>query len=109
MPAMKSLLFASCCILLAAAVPAVAGDAAAGKDKSKTCAACHGPDGNSAAADFPRLAGQHYDYILRAIGEYKAGARKNAIMMPMVEKLTKRDMEDLAAYFSQQKGLVDKH
>jgi cytochrome c553 len=84
----------------------MAGDADAGKEKSKTCAACHGPDGNSAAADFPRLAGQHYDYLLRTISEYKAGVRKSALMMPMVEKLTRRDMEDLAAYFSQQKGLV---
>ena len=105
---MKALLPVTCCLLLAAAVPAVAGDAAAGKEKSKTCAACHGPDGNSAAPDFPRLAGQHYDYLLRAIGEYKAGTRKNAIMMPMVEKLTRRDMEDLAAYFSQQQGLATK-
>jgi cytochrome c553 len=105
---MKALLIASCCVLLAAAVPAVAGDAAAGKEKSKTCAACHGPDGNSPAADFPRLAGQHYDYLLRAISEYKSGVRKSAIMMPMVDKLTRRDMEDLAAYFSQQKGLFNK-
>ena len=105
---MKALLIASCCVLLAAAVPAVAGDAAAGKEKSKTCAACHGPDGNSPAADFPRLAGQHYDYLLRAISDYKSGVRKSAIMMPMVDKLTRRDMEDLAAYFSQQKGLFNK-
>ena len=103
---MKALLSAACCFLLAAAAPVMAGDAEAGKEKSKTCAACHGPDGNSAAADFPRLAGQHYDYLLRTISEYKTGVRKNAIMMPMVEKLTRRDMEDLAAYFSQQKGLV---
>ena len=103
---MKALLSAACCVLLAAAAPVMAGDAEAGKEKSKTCAACHGPDGNSAAPDFPRLAGQHYDYLLRAIFEYKAGVRKNAMMMPMVEKLTRRDMEDLAAYFSQQKGLV---
>ena len=106
---MKTLLLAfGCACLLAAAHPVIAGDAGAGKDKSKTCAACHGPDGNSAAADFPRLAGQHYDYLLKAISEYKSGVRKSAIMMPMVEKLSRRDMEDLAAYFSQQKGLFDK-
>ena len=104
---MKAIVFAACGLLVAA-TPAIAGDAAAGMEKSKTCAACHGPDGNSATADFPRLAGQHYDYLLRAISDYKAGVRKNAIMMPMVEKLTRRDMEDLAAYFSQQKGLVTK-
>ena len=105
---MKAILFVTGCALAAAASPALAGDAAAGKEKASTCAACHGPDGNSTTPDFPRLAGQHYDYLLRAIGEYKAGARKNPVMMPMVEKLTRRDMEDLAAYFSDQKGLVTK-
>ena len=106
---MRAMLFAACGVLLAVAVPAAAGDAEAGKEKSKVCAACHGADGNSTAPDFPRLAGQHYDYLLRALDEYKSGTRKNAIMMPMIEKLTKRDMEDLAAYFSQEKGLVTKY
>lgn len=106
---MRAMLFAACGVLLAVAVPAAAADAEAGKEKSKVCAACHGADGNSTAPDFPRLAGQHYDYLLRALDEYKTGARKNAIMMPMIEKLTKRDMEDLAAYFSQEKGLVTKY
>jgi cytochrome c553 len=106
---MRATLFAACGVLLAVAVPAAAGDAEAGKEKSKVCAACHGADGNSTAPDFPRLAGQHYDYLLRALDEYKTGARKNAIMMPMIEKLTKRDMEDLAAYFSHEKGLVTKY
>ena len=106
---MRAMLFAACGVLFAVAVPAAAGDAEAGKEKSKVCAACHGADGNSTAPDFPRLAGQHYDYLLRALDEYKSGTRKNAIMMPMIEKLTKRDMEDLAAYFSQEKGLVTKY
>jgi len=106
---MRNVFFAAGVALLVLAVPAFAADPEAGKEKSKVCAACHGPDGNSSAPDFPRLAGQHYDYLLRAIGEYKSGARKSPIMMPMVEKLTTRDMEDLAAYFSQQKGLVTKY
>jgi cytochrome c553 len=79
-----------------------------GKQKSATCAACHGPDGNSVAPDFPRLAGQHYDYLVQAIAGYKSGARKSPVMAPMVEKLSRRDIEDLAAYFSQQKGLAVK-
>jgi len=95
--------------LLVGSVQAVAADASAGKEKSATCAACHGPDGNSVAPDFPRIAGQHSDYLARALMDYKSGARKNAVMAPMVEKLTKRDIEDLAAYFSQQQGLVTKY
>jgi cytochrome c553 len=100
------IVLAACCALLA--TPALAADAAAGKQKSQTCAACHGPDGNSIAPDFPRLAGQHYDYLVHSIRAYQTGARKSPVMMPMVEKLTRRDIEDLAAYFSQQKGLITK-
>jgi len=106
---MKATLFAACWALLIVTTPAVAGDAAAGKEKAKVCAVCYGPDGNSTAPDFPRLAGQYSDYLLRTISEYKSGARKSPVMMPMVEKLTKRDMEDLAAYFSEQRGLVTKY
>ena len=82
-----------------------AGDAASGKQKSQTCAACHGPDGNSPTGpDFPRLAGQHYDYLLKALRDYKAGARKNPIMGGQVGSLTSQDMADLAAFYSSQKG-----
>lgn len=78
----------------------------AGKEKSRTCAACHGPDGNSATADFPRLAGQHQDYMVRALKDYKSGKRKNAVMAPQAANLSQRDMEDLAAYYSHQQGLT---
>jgi cytochrome c553 len=90
-------------------MPALAGDPAAGQTKSKPCAVCHGADGNSASAEFPKLAGQHYDYLLKSIKDYKSGVRKSPIMAPMVEKLTVRDIEDLAAYFSSQKGLTLKY
>jgi len=106
---MRTMLYAACCAALLGAAPALAGDADAGKQKSGTCAACHGPDGNSTVADFPRLAGQHYDYIVRALNEYKAGTRKNPIMAPQVEKLTQRDIADLAAYYSEQAGLTTRH
>jgi len=82
-----------------------AGDAASGKQKSQTCAACHGADGNTPTGpDFPRLAGQHYDYLLKALRDYKSGARKNPIMAGQVGNLTPKDMADLAAYYSGQKG-----
>jgi cytochrome c553 len=92
--------------VLAWAGAAHAGNPEAGKEKSKPCAACHGADGNSAAADFPKLAGQHYDYLLKTLKDYKTGARKNAIMAPQVANLNQRDFEDLAAFFSRQQGLV---
>ena len=105
----KKLLAAACVLTIVLSAPALAGDADAGKKKSQTCVACHGADGNSAAPDFPKIAGQHYDYLLNALKSYKSGARKNPIMAPLVANLTQRDMEDLAAWYSSQTGLVTKH
>ncbi|HMZ09472.1 MAG TPA: c-type cytochrome [Plasticicumulans sp.] len=84
--------------------PAAKGDAAAGKDKvSKLgCVACHGADGNSAAGTFPKLAGQHADYLVKALEDYHSGARKNPMMAPMAQNLTAQDRLDLAAWFSSQ-------
>lgn len=104
---MNKLILAASCLTLS--LPAYAGDPAEGQKKSQTCAACHGPDGNSTIPDNPKLAGQHYDYLLKALKDYKAGARKSPIMAPMVANLTQRDIEDLAAYYSSQKGLVLKY
>ena len=105
----KNMLWIAACVALLTGGVAQAGNPAAGKEKSKTCAACHGPDGNSAAADFPRLAGQHYDYLLKSLSDYKSGERKNAIMAPQAANLSKRDIEDMAAYYSRQSGLVVKY
>ena len=105
----KKMLWVAGCAALFAGGIAQAANPAAGKEKSKPCAACHGPDGNSAAPDFPRLAGQHYDYLVKALSDYKAGERKNAIMAPQAANLSKRDIEDLAADVSQQTGLVVKY
>jgi cytochrome c553 len=85
--------------------PAFAGgDAAAGAAKAKqVCAACHGEDGNKPQQpDFPKLGGQHYDYLLHSLKAYKTGARKNAIMAALAKPLTTREMEDLAAYYAAQ-------
>ena len=83
-----------------------AGNPDAGKEKARPCAACHGADGNSASGDFPRLAGQHADYLVKTLKDYKSGARKNPVMQPQAANLSLRDMEDLAAYFSHQQGLT---
>lgn len=89
---------------------AVAADIEAGKAKvTEVCSACHGMDGNSTSHDFPRLAGQNADYIRNALSLYQTGARKNPIMVSMAEPLSKQDIENVAAYFASQKGLVVKH
>lgn len=96
------------CIAMLATGVAQAANPAAGKEKSKSCAACHGADGNSASGEFPRLAGQHYDYLLRSLQDYKSGERKNAIMNGIAGGLSTRDMQDLAAFYSRQQGLTVK-
>lgn len=79
---------------------AQAGDAAAGKAKTATCAACHGPNGIAIAPEYPNLAGQNEKYLATAIKAYKTGDRKNPIMQPMVAPLTDVDVENLAAYYA---------
>jgi cytochrome c553 len=82
-------------------VPAQAADIATGAAKAKeVCAACHGQDGNSTNADYPRLAGQHRDYLAKALRDYKSGARKNAIMGGMTAALSKDDIDSVAAYYA---------
>lgn len=86
------------------------GDAAAGKAKSATCAACHGADGNSANPEWPKIAGQHASYTVLQLQAYKEGKRQNALMMPMAMGLSETDMQDLAAFYSSQTmtaGLAD--
>lgn len=88
---------------LALAHAAQAADLNAGAEKAKqVCGACHGADGNSQVADYPKLAGQHPDYLAKALRDYKSGVRKNPIMGGMAASLTRQDIENLAAYFGRQ-------
>jgi cytochrome c553 len=86
--------------------PAKPGDPKAGQTKAGACAACHNLDGNSALAIYPKLAGQHEQYIWRQLKLYKSGERENAIMLGMSAALTEQDMRDIGAYFSTQKVLA---
>jgi cytochrome c553 len=90
-------------IALAGTVHA-AGDAARGKQKAaQVCAACHGAEGNKPTDPTqPILAGQYYDYLVRALTDYKIGRRNNAIMKGFAGQLSKQDIEDLAAWFAGQ-------
>jgi cytochrome c553 len=87
---------------------ASAADLAAGKEKAQACAACHGADGNkSVDPSYPKLAGQHEAFLLRALMDYKSGSRKNAIMSAQAAGLSKKDMQNLAAYFASLPGELD--
>ena len=99
----KWLVTVSIVLVLASGMAQAVGDAAAGKVKSVTCVACHGPDGNSPIPVWPKLAGQHSSYILKQLKAFKSGERKNDLMTPMAAPLTDEDLLNLAAYFSGQK------
>ena len=92
---------------MAAALPAGAADLAAGQAKAKEiCQACHGMDGNSATADYPKLGGQYPDYLAKALRDYQAGRRKNPIMAGMAASLTPKDIDNLAEYYSGQAAVL---
>jgi cytochrome c553 len=100
----KILLTLSFSALVLSAPLYAAGDAAAGKAKSATCVACHGMDGNSAAPNFPKIAGQHEGYLYKQLMDFKTGKRVDPTMAGMVAALSKKDMRDLAAYYAGQTG-----
>jgi cytochrome c553 len=86
---------------LAAGHSHAAGSAAAGKNKAAACAGCHGADGNGGAdPTWPKLAGQDGDYLAKQLGDFKSGARKNAIMQGMAGALSAQDMKDIGAYYA---------
>jgi len=88
------------------AISAFAKDAEKGKAiAAKVCVACHGVDGNKPSDPAqPILAGQYYDYLVRALTDYKIGRRNNPIMKGFAGQLSKQDIEDVAAWFASQKS-----
>ncbi len=64
------------------------------------CAACHGPDGNSTAPIYPKLAQQHAEYLVKQLTEFKAGKRANPIMLGFASTLAEEDMKNIAYWVS---------
>ena len=83
----------------------LAGDATAGQAKAAVCGACHGMDGNSTDAQYPKLAGQSEPYIVRQLTDFKSGVRQNPIMMGFAATLSPQDMHDIGAYFATKRSL----
>ena len=85
---------------------AVVADVGAGQAKAKqVCAACHGENGDKPLQpEYPVLAGQHRDYLVKVLIDYKSGARKNAIMGGQAQTLTPAEIRDLAEWFSSRPG-----
>jgi cytochrome c553 len=98
---MKKVLTLSIAIILSTfASASFAGDAAAGKAKSVTCAGCHGANGISNNPMWPNLAGQKQGYLASALKMYRDGGRNNAMMTAMAKNLSDADIANLAAYYA---------
>ena len=77
-----------------------AGDVVAGRQKALMCQTCHGLDGKAKIPAAPSLAGQSATYLVKALNDYRSGARKNDMMSLVAPTLKDKDVEDLAAYYS---------
>lgn len=87
---------------------AAGGDYRRGLEKSQVCQSCHGRTGNeSLQPSYPKLAGQHEDYLVHALESYRNGSRQNAVMAGFAGNLSDQDIADLAAWYSRQEGLED--
>ena len=88
--------------VMAASAPSVmaAGDAAAGKAKAATCAACHGANGISLIPMYPNLKGQKAAYLEKQMKDFKSGTRTDPTMGAMAKPLSDQDIADLAAYYA---------
>lgn len=91
----------------AAATPADVGEGLMGTPpaKAEACTACHGKDGAGTMDEYPDIGGQHADYLAQSLNDYRLGKRKNPIMAPFAQQLTREDIAALAEYFGKQAGL----
>jgi cytochrome c553 len=89
-------------LTLSFAVFSQADEARAKKIISGSCFLCHGAEGESSSEVFPRLAGQHSEYIAKQLENFKSGKRKSSAMASMVEKLTADEMLAIGLFFEKQ-------
>lgn len=107
MPRLSFLLVAFAFLASPAYAAGPKGDIAAGAEKAKTCASCHGATGDESLDDtYPKIAGQYPEYLAKSLHDYKSGRRKNAIMAGFAQGLSDEDIDDLSAYFASQKGSI---
>ena len=84
---------------------AAGGSSGSSFEPANTCAACHGQNGISLSPSWPTLAGQHEDYLVHAMNQYRDGARKDPVMAPLVASLSDETVLQLAKYFASLEGL----
>lgn len=103
----RSLSVAGACMIslfAAAAPPETAASPRIAEIIASRCALCHGPEGQSASAVYPRLAAQHPDYIIKQLKDFRDGRRKSDTMADMVKGLRDEDIVGLAAFFASRKA-----
>lgn len=88
-------------LAIVSSTPSFAGDAAAGKEKATLCLTCHGESNTVVGVGTPIISGQYKDYLIHAMKSYRSGARNNAIMAGFSANLTDKDIEDIAAFYSE--------
>ncbi len=105
---LKYKIAASCTAILVASVAQAEVKGSAEKAApivNSVCIACHGADGNGPVPNFPRLAGQTADYLLKQLLDFKNNKRQNEIMSPNAANLSADDMANLAVFFAGQKAI----
>ena len=102
-----SRLLCSLALAFAAGAPHAAETAASAPEPAKgaaistaVCAACHTNDGSRGTAANPIIQGQHPDYLVKQLAEFKAGKRDNAVMRAMAAPLSEADMKNVAAFYA---------
>jgi cytochrome c553 len=76
-----------------------AADVKAGRAKAVQCQACHGMDGLAKVPEAPNLAGQNEDYLVKALKDFRSGARQNEMMSVVAKPLSDADIANLAAFY----------
>ncbi len=105
----RRFLFSAGVVLMFVSTQALSnGEAAQGKSKSAMCEGCHGIVGYRIAYPdvypVPKLGGQQLDYLIKALRDYKSGARAYPTMRGIAATLSDQDMEDLASYYAGDQG-----
>jgi cytochrome c553 len=106
--ALPSLILSLCMLvagpaMAAEAKPAFKPDLAKGQALATTCQACHTADGSRGLPANPILQGQHPEYLVKQLMEFKSGKRKNAVMMGFAATLSDEDMRHVAAFYASKK------
>lgn len=99
-PSRARLARAAALLVMLTAIPAAAGDRAAGRTRAEACVQCHGANGISVLPNAPNLAGQPEIYVAEQLRQFRSGRRPSEVMAVIAKPLSDRDIDDLAAWYA---------